>query len=91
MIKIPAPGGRELLEKSIGAGGEGLQPRFGGRRFGVAETVRNLVCSAFYPTKNTFIVIPTPVAFVLELEPVTTRCRLRPRRRIGEKDSIVNE
>jgi hypothetical protein len=68
-----------------------LQPLFDSLSVGVAETVRELVGSSFYFSEDTFDAIPIPVAFILESEAVSVKCRLQPGRRIDEKERVIDE
>jgi hypothetical protein len=68
-----------------------LQPIFDGFGSGVTETVRELVGSTFYFSRDTFDAVRIPTSFVLESEPMTVTGRLQPRRSIDEKDRVVDE
>ena len=64
--------------------GEGLQPVLSGVRLDVAEAVGELLCSAFYFSKNTFDSVPIPVRNVLKSEAVPVEGGVEPRALIDE-------
>jgi len=70
--------------------GKSLKPIFDGICFGIAKTVRELVSSSFYFTKDTFDTIPIPICDVLGSGPVTVTGGVESGRAIGGEDRIVD-
>ena len=78
--------GRSCSEKLIPC--EGFEPLVGSFCTSVAETVRERSSSSFYLSKDTFDAVGISVAFVAEIETVTTARVFQCRRTVDEKHGV---